>query len=290
MAATADYLTESANALDQINVYPVPDNDTGSNMALTLRGACDQALTLKTPAGIDQVLTALAQGALYSGRGNSGVILSQALSGLAKSAAGKKQVGGLELTHGLQVAVTAAYTAVVKPVEGTMLTVLRAAANGAETTNSRDVLAVLEAALTAAEMATIKTIDQLPALSQAGVTDAGGEGVCAILRGLVANLRDDIPAPVIMATWPTATKPKSIAGGLDYCTVFLLVPQKEQAVDVEGLRRYLSQGEFGSVVIAGDQRALRVHAHTNAPKLIFEEAKKFGDIARSSYERINDRG
>ncbi|MEX1103962.1 MAG: DAK2 domain-containing protein, partial [Dehalococcoidia bacterium] len=186
------HLRESAKAVDAINVYPVPDGDTGSNMAATLREAVETAGLAPSPATIDAVLGALAKGALYGARGNSGVILSQALRGFATGVGGPPQFDAAALAKGLVAASEAAYRAVSKPVEGTMLTVLREAGAGAERAVARlpkagegsPCASTLRDAIAAAEEAEARTPEQLPQLAEAGVTDAGGEGICVILRGL----------------------------------------------------------------------------------------------------------
>ena len=286
IASAADYLSQSAKAVDAINVYPVPDGDTGSNMAATLREACDHMLALEEPLAAGQVLATFARGALYGGRGNSGVILSQSLLGLAKGVGEADALDGDTLAAGLRAAAAAAYTAVAEPVEGTMLTVLRAAADGAETRAGEGVTAVLEAALAAAERAEAETIDQLPALREAGVTDAGGEGVCVVLRGLAAALRGELPPPVAIPDKPLATLPGHADDGFGYCTEFVLVPG-EREVDVEGLRRHTRGEDYGSVVIVGDEQALRVHVHTNEPERLLEAVGAFGELTRPKFEDMS---
>ncbi len=283
ITSAADYLTQSAKAVDAINVYPVPDGDTGSNMAATLREACDHMLALEEPLAAGQVLSTFARGALYGGRGNSGVILSQSLLGLAKGVGEVDELGGETLAEGLRAAAAAAYTAVSEPVEGTMLTVLRVAADGAKERTGEGVLAVLEGALTAADRAEAETIDQLPALREAGVTDAGGEGICVVLRGLVAALRGELPPPVAIPDKPLAMLPGHIDDGFGYCTEFVLVASGGE-VDVEGLRRHTEGDGYGSVVIVGDEQALRVHVHTNEPERLLEEAGTFGELTRPKFE------
>ena len=283
ICAAADYLAECAKAVDAINVYPVPDGDTGSNMAATLREACDYALALPEPFGAAEVLEALARGALYGGRGNSGVILSQALRGLAAGIGDAETVGGPELARGLEGAAEAAYRAVAEPVEGTMLTVLRAAAEGAAGSAGGAPVPVLEAALTAAEAAETLTIDQLPALREAGVTDAGGEGICVILRGLVAALRGERPAPVAVPDRPLATLAGHSPDGFGYCTEFVLEAQT-RAVDIDAVREHTRRAGLGSVVIVGDERALRVHVHTDEPERLLAEVAAFGSVTRPKFE------
>ena len=283
--AAASYLSESARVLDQINVYPVPDNDTGTNMATTLRRACDQAQMLPPNAGANQVLAGLARGAINSSRGNSGVILSQALSSLAESAVLAERIDGHELARGFRAASRGARAAVVNPVEGTMLTVLQAAADGARQPSSRNALAVLESSLSAAEIAAAKTTDQLPPLRRAGVTDAGGEAICVILRGLVANLRGETPVPIAATNPVTTNEPDQSTNNHGYCLVILLIPN-QPADDFGGLRRCLSQKEFDSVVIAIGQKVLRIHLHTQKPEPALAEIERFGTISQSSCESL----
>ncbi|MBH77695.1 MAG: hypothetical protein CL897_05670 [Dehalococcoidia bacterium] len=281
--SATDYLTQSAKAVDAINVFPIPDGDTGSNMAATMSEACNYILALEKPLTADQVLATLARGGLYGGRGNSGVILSQALLGLAKGVGEADELNGSMLSKGLQAAADAAYTAVSEPVEGTMLTVLRAAATGAHKRSEGTILEVLNEALAEAERAQERTIDQLPALREAGVRDAGGEGVCVLLRGLVAAIRKELPPPVMIPEKPLAMLPGHVDDGFGYCTEFVLVAG-ENAVDVEGLRQHTEKEGYGSVVIVGDEQALRVHAHTNEPEKLLQEAGVFGELTRPKFE------
>ncbi len=283
IAAAAEYLAACAAAVDAINVYPVPDGDTGSNMAATLREASDHALALPGPATVAETLAAVARGALYGGRGNSGVILSQALRGLAEGAGEVGRLDGAALARGLRHAAESARGAVAEPVEGTMLTVLRAAAEGAEERAHAHAPDALEAALRAAERAEAATIDQLPALREAGVTDAGGEGVCVILRGLLAALRGELPPPAAIPDRPLAMLAGHADDGFGYCTEFVLEAGAD-AVDVAGVRRHTAGDAFGSVVIVGDERALRVHVHTDEPERLLEDAAAFGRLARPKFE------
>ena len=167
-----------------------------------------------------------------------------------------------------------------------MLTVLREAAGGAEGQANGGALTVLEAALRAAEEAEEATIDQLPALREAGVTDAGGEGICVILRGLAAALRAELPPPVAIPDRPLAMLPDHVPDRFGYCTEFVLLGD-ERAVDVEGVRRHTAGEAFGSVVIVGDEQALRVHVHTDEPERLLEAAAAFGELARPKFEDMS---
>jgi len=201
-AAAAHHLRELAPGIDAINVYPVPDGDTGSNMSATLRAAVEQTALLDGTPEIAPVLQALARGALYGARGNSGVILSQALRGFARGAGSPGRFDASTLAAGLREASAAAYAAMTQPQEGTMLTVLRRAAEGAAAHaamltgggRSTPCAGTLAEAIRVAQEAETATIEQLPALREAGVPDAGGEGVCVILRGLYGAITGAAPA------------------------------------------------------------------------------------------------
>jgi uncharacterized protein len=287
----AAYLQESAKAVDAINVYPVPDGDTGSNMAATLREAVDNARATPGPLTAATVLHALAHGALYGARGNSGVILSQALRGLADALATFERLDAAGLAAGLTEAANLAYGAVAKPVEGTMLTVLRAAADGATGAalalpdGGRGVPCgpTLASAVRAAEVAEAGTPDQLPALAEAGVTDAGGEGVCVILRGLLAALTGERFAPPAMPARPIAQLAGHESEQLGFCTEFLL---EREAVDLDlgALREFAGRGSNRSVVVVGDVAAARVHVHSDDPETLLKEAALLGRVVRPKIE------
>ncbi|MGI8926046.1 MAG: DAK2 domain-containing protein [Tepidiformaceae bacterium] len=285
-AGAAAHLRASAAAIDAINVYPVPDGDTGSNMAATLREAVDAALLLDPTAGVPEVLAAIAKGALYGGRGNSGVILSQALRGLARGAGKGAALDAAGLAAGLREGATAAYAAVAVPTEGTMLTVLRAAGKEAAAAVAGlpaggaglACLPIFQRALSAAEAAEAATIEQLPALAEAGVTDAGGEGICAILRGLVAALSGAAPATSAIPLRPIA----SMAGheaGFGFCTEFLL-EAAPSPLDLAAVRAFAGAGGNTSVVVVGDEAAARVHLHTADPEAVLAAAAELGRVLR----------
>ena len=285
--ATALYLRASAKAVDAINVYPVPDGDTGSNMSATLAEAVDRARTLAEPTSVGDVLSSLARGALYGARGNSGVILSQALRGFANGAG---QPGGFDakaLADGLAEASQAAYAAVSTPKEGTMLTVLRVAASAAIEAAGvlpgagRDApcAGVLATAVAAAEAAEAATIDQLPQLREAGVTDAGGEGICVILRGLLGAIRGEMPAAPPVPDRPIAMLGGHQADTFGFCTEFL-IEAGDTPLDLDLLRAMASAGGNTSIVVVGDSTASRIHAHTADPDALLRSAELFGQLSR----------
>ncbi|MFN8615612.1 MAG: DAK2 domain-containing protein [Dehalococcoidia bacterium] len=294
-AAASAHLRASAKAVDAINVYPVPDGDTGSNMSATLREAVDRALSLDGEATVPEVLQAIAKGALYGARGNSGVILSQALRGFAEGVGTTARLDGASLANGLRQAAQQAYRAVSKPQEGTMLTVLREAGDAAMT--EADTLPgdgrgtgcapVLAAAVRAADRAEAATIDQLPALKEAGVPDAGGEGVCVILRGLLAAIVGGAPEVREHVT----NRPIALAAGhgddaFGFCTEFLIEPVGS-ALEIGAMRTLAESGGNRSVVVVGDGELLRVHAHSLEPQALLDAAEGLGRLSRVKVEDMS---
>jgi uncharacterized protein len=281
--AAAGYLESVASAIDAINVYPVPDGDTGSNMSATLREAVRAADQLDPGSPAGDVLAAVARAALYGARGNSGVILSQALRGFAESVAGHAHIDAHGLVRSLESAGQRAYRAVAEPREGTMLTVLRVAAEGAARALSEQPLAsladVLGVAVRAAEAAEAATIDQLPQLREAGVTDSGGEGICAILRALHSSL---IGAPLpVAANVPDAVPDLHALAyeGYGHCTEFL-IERITDPVDIDVVREWLVADGYQSVVVIGDNDLARVHVHALDPKPVIAGAARYGRIRR----------
>ena len=294
-AAASQHLRESALAIDAINVYPVPDGDTGSNMSATLREAVERALALESEPTVAEVLSAISRGALYGARGNSGVILSQALAGFAAGVGSRDRLDGRSLADGLDEAATRAYAAVSQPKEGTMLTVLRAAGEGAresaakleETARGTGCARVLGEAVIAAEKAEAFTIEQLPSLKEAGVTDAGGEGICVILRGLLAA----ITGGALEGRSRPAELPFLHAGGhgddsFGFCTEFL-IERAERALDPGGVRALAEANGNRSVVVVGDDELIRVHAHSLLPQALLDAAEKLGKLARVKVEDMS---
>lgn len=284
--AAAAHLGESARAVDAINVYPVPDGDTGSNMSATLRQATDETLLLPADAAPSEVLAALARGALYGARGNSGVILSQALRGFAAACTPGAPFDARSFALALAGAAQDAYRAVSHPVEGTMLTVLSRAAEAAAGAASALPAggagcaphAILRAVVLAAEQAEARTIEQLPALREAGVPDAGGEGICVILRGLEAALTGVAARLPALPGRPIAM----MAGheqGFGFCTEFL-VEAADTPLDLDQLRALVTRPGAPSVVVVGDAQAARVHVHTLEPEALLAAAAEAGALSR----------
>ncbi len=288
LEAGAAALATAAERIDAINVYPVPDGDTGSNMAATMQEAASAA-RVAVSLSVAETAAAAARGALYGARGNSGVILSQALRGFADALLGQRELDAAGLARGLVGAADAAYRAVSQPKEGTMLTVLREAADAAELAAARlpgggvgaPCLAVLERAVAAARIAEARTIEMLPTLQEAGVPDAGGEGICVLLDGMAARLRGEMVDLTLLAG-PGHAREFAAAHAGDvsgFCTEFVLEPRDGGRLDLERLRA-LAEASGSSVVIVGDDRLARVHLHTEEPEALIAAVAPLGTPAR----------
>ena len=279
LAAATARLDGESDAVNAINVYPVPDGDTGTNMSLTMRAAMEAA----EGGTVAEVARSAARGALLGARGNSGVILSQYLRGLADGLAGQAAAEPAALARALGEAARAAYAAVSQPVEGTILTVARESAEAAAVAAERpeaDIAGVLEETARAAYAAVQRTPELLPALAEAGVVDAGGQGLFLILEG--AALRD--PAGRLALPPSTGRSRAMIApgaghgdgGAYGYCTEFVVMGA---TVEREGLQARLSPlGD--SLIVVGEGDLLRVHIHTDDPGRAMSLAAPLGRLAR----------
>ena len=277
-------------AINDLNVFPVPDGDTGTNMTLTI-GAAAQDMKKKQYDGVGQAANAAASALLRGARGNSGVILSLLFRGFAKAVRDKTTMDGADLAMALDFGVAAAYKAVMKPAEGTILTVSRMAAAraaGAARENA-DLESVLQAAIEEGSAALDHTIDQNPVLKKAGVVDAGGKGFLVILQGMLDELQgkpmpeteEEQSAPADKADFEMMAA-EEITFAFD--TVYI-VRKKAADVDLEPLRRYLNSiGD--SLVIGEDDEAFKVHVHTNIPGNALNEAQKYGTLELAKIENM----
>jgi DAK2 domain fusion protein YloV len=277
---------EEINAL---NVYPVPDGDTGSNMFATVRAALDEAeVVAGEPAG--RIAAAISFGALMGARGNSGVITSQIFHGMAEALAGKPRFNGLDLAHALALGAKAAYGAVAKPVEGTILTVIRESAVAAVAAAERnnDIERVLAAAVDGAEKSVARTPALLAILREAGVVDSGGQGLYRLFQGALRDLVGQTPVGV--ARTRAGAKPSTLVAhaddGFGYETMFLVEARAGDTLDVDRIRGHLETiGE--SVLVAGDSRALKVHVHNEHPDAVLAFGLSLGPLSRISVENLD---
>ncbi|WP_422752898.1 DAK2 domain-containing protein [Micromonospora sp. WMMD708] len=293
-------LRRHQDEIDELNVYPVPDGDTGTNLVLTLTSA-QQALALAPgtlPEGgttaHGRALRLMARGALLGARGNSGVILSQILRGLADTLGDVPAVAGRALAAALREATTAAYAAVARPVEGTVLSVVAAAATAAERTDSDDLCTVARAAATEAARALARTPGQLPALARAGVVDAGGRGLCLLLDALVEVVTGEAPAgptPVARPVRPPLTVVRE-TGSPEYAyeVQFLLDAPHEAVTRMRAELAMLGD----SLVVVGDagspaeSTTWNVHVHVNDVGAAVEAGVAAGRPYRISVTRFAD--
>jgi DAK2 domain fusion protein YloV len=289
-AAVAN-LEAHVEEINGLNVYPVPDGDTGSNMFATVKAALDEAEAVAgQPA--ERIAAAISFGALMGARGNSGVITSQIFRGMAEALGGKKRFNGLDLAHALSEGSKTAYAAVAKPVEGTILTVIRESAVGAVEAAERDddIEVVLGATLAAAEKAVAKTPSLLAILHEAGVVDSGGQGLFRLFQGALLHLTGR--APAARGHRPAAgARPSTLVAhadeGFGYETMFLLQAVGHAPLDVDAIRDHLeSIGE--SVLVAGDGRALKVHVHNERPDVVIGYGLTLGSLSRISVENLDN--
>lgn len=277
-------------ALNELNVFPVPDGDTGTNMSMTINAAAADLRKTEDP-NLSQAAKVAASAMLRGARGNSGVILSLLFRGISKKLKGAESCDGVLWAAALQEGVDAAYKAVMKPAEGTILTVARlAAAKAAEASQENNFIEfVQEAAIAEAKVALANTVNQNPVLKKAGVVDAGGKGWLVALEAMLAVLRgEDVVAPET----DSAVEVKESADFSDfkteditfsYCTEFII--SRENDKDPEQLRAFLS-GLGDSLVLVDDDEIIKVHVHTNDPGTALHEAINYGSFVTVKIENM----
>jgi uncharacterized protein len=290
-AAVAN-LEAHVDEINSLNVYPVPDGDTGSNMQATVRAALDEAEAV-TDVTAERIAAAISFGALMGARGNSGVITSQIFRGMAEALGGKSRFNGLDLAHALSQGAKMAYGAVAKPVEGTILTVIRESAEAAVVAaeKSNDLETVLTVTVEAAEKSVARTPSLLAILREAGVVDAGGQGVYRLFQGALLHLLGRAPAGAVASRTQAAAKPSALVAhaddGFGYETMYLVQAHPGRPLDVDAIRDHLeSIGE--SVLVAGDSRALKIHVHNERPDEVLAYGLKAGSLSRISVENLDN--
>jgi dihydroxyacetone kinase-like predicted kinase len=291
-AAVAN-LEAHVDEINSLNVYPVPDGDTGSNMFATVRAALDEADAVDDVTA-ERVATAISFGSLMGARGNSGVITSQIFRGMADGLGGKARFNGLDLAHALSLGAKKAYGAVARPVEGTILTVIRESADAAVVAaeRSNDIESVLAATVEAAEKSVARTPSLLAILREAGVVDSGGQGLYRLFQGALLQVTDRTETRAIRAgSTRSAMKPSTLVAhaddGFGYETMFLLQALPGQPLDLDLVRDRLEAiGE--SVLVAGDARALKVHVHSERPDAVIAYGLGLGSLSRISVENLDN--
>ena len=304
--AASTRLNKQAEYVNSLNVFPVPDGDTGTNMGMTIENGAKEVAD-KSASTVGEVAAIFAKGLLMGARGNSGVITSQLFRGFSQSVKGKDELDGQALALAFQSGVEVAYKAVMKPVEGTILTVSRGAAIGAkkkaEATN--DAVEVMKAALEGAKTALAKTPDMLPVLKEVGVVDSGGQGLVFIYEGFLSALTGEYIAsedfqatPATMTEMINAEHHKSVAGHVatenitfGYCTEIMVAlkqgPTYVKDFDYDEFRNYLS--ELGdSLLVVNDDEIVKVHVHTEDPGLVMQEGLKYGSLVKVKVDNMRN--
>ena len=279
-------IAQAQQAINDLNVFPVPDGDTGTNMSLTIQTAAQELKKIE-PATVDQAASVTASALLRGARGNSGVILSLLFRGIAKALKGCKEADGAAFAAALQEGVAAAYNAVMKPAEGTILTVSRLAAeravNAAEEHNSVEY--VIEQAIAQGEITLAQTTDMNPVLKKAGVVDAGGKGFLLILGGMLSALRGE-ERPELTEENAQEKADFAMLNEEDitftFDTVFIV---RKSGRSIEPFRRFLD-GIGDSLVIGEDDEAFKVHVHTDIPGEALTEAQKYGTLELAKIENM----
>ncbi len=287
----ANNIQNQKQMVDELNVFPVPDGDTGTNMSMTISAGKRELMLLTNPT-VEKAADVAASALLRGARGNSGVILSLLFRGFSKGLKGKTEADGQDLAEALSIGVQAAYKAVMKPTEGTILTVARLAAEAAKelSLSTNDPQIVMDEILRAAKEALEKTPEQLPVLKKAGVVDAGGKGFVVIFEGMAHTFRTGEVVESKNDDKPKAKSPASVVAEADgeitfgYCTEFI-VDKKPDAADPMKLRAYLeSIGD--SVVCVDDDDIIKIHVHTNDPGNAIQEGLKFGQLVNIKVDNM----
>lgn len=276
----AQTLETNKDIVDSLNVFPVPDGDTGTNMSLTMQSAVREIKSIQGD-NLEDIANAASNGSLMGARGNSGVILSQLFRGFARGLKGKKKINTRDLAEALKTASDTAYKAVMKPVEGTILTVARESAEAALiiANSEEDIQAFVEKVVKEAEKSLNETPDKLRVLKEAGVVDSGGKGLVYILLGALYTITGD--TQLLDQDSDTDYSHMARTGDPDgkiefgYCTEFII---RANNVDIDKFRQGIE--EYGdSTLVVGNDNVVKVHIHTNHPGKIMEDALKIGELS-----------
>ena len=302
--AGANRLNQNAEFVNSLNVFPVPDGDTGTNMDLSMTSGA-KAVRDATSEHVGELAGILSKGLLMGARGNSGVILSQLFRGFSKAIIDKEELNAQDLAAAFQNGVETAYKAVMKPVEGTILTVSRGAAIAAEKQAAKtdDCIEVMEAALRGAKKTLAKTPDMLPVLKEVGVVDSGGQGLVFVYEGFLESLSGKVvesdlqaPTPGQMDAMVNAEHHRSVQGHLatediafGYCTEIMVKigegPTVDSEFDYDTFRNYLN--ELGdSLLVVADDEIIKVHVHTEQPGEVMNYGQKFGSLIKIKVDNM----
>ena len=290
----ANNISNNRLAVDELNVFPVPDGDTGTNMSMTIGNALAELKAANDGIAAGDAAKLTASAMLRGARGNSGVILSLIFRGLSKGLAGQAEADAKMLSDAFKLGVDAAYKSVMKPTEGTILTVVREAWENTKDSAAEggDVAEFLRSFIAEGEKSLEKTPELLPALKKAGVVDAGGKGLLVILEGMLEVISGGSIIRSDSETKPAAPAVVAAAGAVQedihftYCTEFI-VNKKAGAKDATALRAFLETiGDC--VVVVDDDDIIKVHVHSNHPGKAIEEGLKFGDLTKMKIENMKE--
>ncbi len=295
--AGAKALEARKDYINELNVFPVPDGDTGTNMTMTIMAAVREINKI-TDVTVDNLCKAMSSGSLRGARGNSGVILSQIFRGFTKELKGLEYLEVTDLGNSIQHAADTAYKAVMKPKEGTILTVIKAGAEKAVELlmegESNDMVSFAEEVVAYMEDTLKRTPDMLPVLKQAGVVDSGGEGLMTFVRGALAALQGkevdlDISGVDVKASPAITTGSSEDAADIKfgYCTEFIIMLERDQDKVEKELKAYL-QDIGDCVVVVADDEIVKVHVHTNHPGLAFEKALTYGSLTSMKIDNMRE--
>ena len=304
--AASTRLGNQVEYVNSLNVFPVPDGDTGTNMGMTIENGAKEVAD-KPATTVGEVGQILSKGLLMGARGNSGVITSQLFRGFGQAIKDKEELTGQDLAHAFQSGVEVAYKAVMKPVEGTILTVSRGAATAAlkKSEETDDAIEVMRAAVDGAKRALAKTPEMLPVLKEVGVVDSGGQGLVFIYEGFLSALTGDYIAsedfkatPATMTEMINAEHHKSVAGHVatediqfGYCTEIMVAlkqgPTYVKEFNYEEFQAYLS-GLGDSLLVVNDDEIVKVHVHTEDPGLVLQEGLKYGSLVKVKVDNMRN--
>lgn len=281
-------LSEESDFVNSLNVFPVPDGDTGTNMSMTFKAAVKEIENIDSKS-IGEVSKILAKGALMGARGNSGVILSQILRGLSKGLEGIDEADAGQVIAAFKQGSDSAYKAVMRPTEGTILSVIRAASEAGMESDKTDIVELMEEITNAAKVMLDKTPDLLSALKKAKVVDSGGMGLYIILQGMTAALKDDIKAEVkdvkISAGGNVGAKSTAEADiKFGYCTEFIILGDASKAHDLQNEIESLGD----SMIVVGYEDVIKVHIHTNDPGAVLSKAVKIGELSKIKIDNMRE--
>ena len=294
--AGAYNLERNKDYINELNVFPVPDGDTGSNMSLTIMAAAREVSALENPS-MDELSKTISSGSLRGARGNSGVILSQLLRGFCKEIKGKKQITVSVLSDGFVRAVETAYKAVMKPKEGTILTVAKGVAEKAVELSEMDMdfETLGQEILDHGNEVLKQTPELLPVLKEAGVVDSGGQGLMQVLTGAYNGLtgKEEIKEPVTSggaAKAPTMSSEEIDTSHIKYgyCTEFIIMLEKEYNAETEAKFKEFLTSIGDSLVVVSDDEIVKVHVHTNHPGLAFEKGLEFGSLTSMKVDNMRE--